>query len=182
MSSDYVFDGAKRDAVPGVRPDAAALGLRALEARGRAGGGRARPERHTIVRSSWLFGAGGRCFPKTMLRLPAERDELDVVDDQIGCPTFTGHLARRWSRGAARACRASCTSPAPGQCSWFEFAREIVAVGGRRLRDATDHHGQYPPPAPRPAYSVLRSERGAPVLPDWRDGLRIHVRDAWVRA
>ena len=93
ISSDYVFDGSKRCAVPGVGPDRPAVGLRSLQARRRAGGCGAAPEAHTIVRSSWLFGAGGPCFPKTMLRLAAERDELNVVDDQIGSPTFTGHLA-----------------------------------------------------------------------------------------
>ena len=89
----------------------------------------AAPESHTIVRSSWLFGTGGPCFPATMLRLAAERDELTVVDDQVGCPTFTGHLAR----GARRARRgASAPSPgvvhvaAAGECSWFEFATEIL--------------------------------------------------------
>ena len=93
LSSDYVFDGTKRS--PYVESDA----VRPLSSYGRSKLAGERevaaeaPERHTIVRSSWLFGAGGPCFPATILRLAAERDELKVVDDQIGCPTFTGHLA-----------------------------------------------------------------------------------------
>ena len=126
------------------------------------------PERHTIVRSSWLFGAGGPCFPATILRLAAERDELKVVDDQIGCPTFTGHLAQALvdlARAASRAGRRSCTSPAAGSCSWYEFAREIVAAPGVSCEVRPCTTAEMPRPATRPAYSVLRSERGdeAPV-------------------
>ena len=72
----------------------------------------AAPASHTIVRSSWLFGAGGSCFPKTILRLAAERDHLDVVSDQLGCPTFTGHLGAALVTLAARpAARGRCTWP-----------------------------------------------------------------------
>ncbi len=94
ISSDYVFDGRKRD--PYVESDltnpASAYGHSKLA--GERAVAQNAPASHTIVRSSWLFGTHGRCFPATILRLAAERDELDVVDDQHGCPTFTAHLAQ----------------------------------------------------------------------------------------
>ena len=93
VSSDYVFDGPQARAVPGVRRRRAAVGVRAHQARRRAGGGRRGADSHTVVRSAWLFGAEGHCFPKTIRRLAAERDELSIVADQVGSPTFTGHLA-----------------------------------------------------------------------------------------
>jgi dTDP-4-dehydrorhamnose reductase len=173
VSSDYVFDGAKR--TPYVESDA----VEPLSSYGRsklAGElevAAEAPERHTIVRSSWLFGAGGPCFPATILRLAGERDELEVVDDQIGCPTFTGHLAWALVDLAAR------QSPpvgilhvaGRGSCSWYEFAREIVAASGASCEVRTCTTAEMPRPATRPAYSVLGSERDAPVLPDWRRGL-----------
>ena len=129
MSSDYVFDGTKR--APYVESDS--VGPLSAYGRSKLAGERAvadeAPGRHTIVRSSWLFGPGGPCFPATILRLARERDELKVVDDQIGCPTFTGHLAPSARETAVRRARpGSCTSPVQGRCSWFEFAREIVAT------------------------------------------------------
>ncbi len=173
VSSDYVFDGSKRS--PYLESDA--VGPLSAYGRSKLAGERevaaGAPERHTIVRSSWLFGAGGPCFPATILRLATERDELKVVDDQIGCPTFTGHLARALVELAAR------ESPPVGLlhvagggiCSWYEFAREIVAVSGVSCGVQTCSTAEMPRPATRPAYSVLRSERDAPVLPDWRQGL-----------
>jgi dTDP-4-dehydrorhamnose reductase len=172
VSSDYVFDGAKRE--PYLESDP----TRPLSAYGRSklagedAVARAAPETHTIVRSSWLFGAGGPCFPKTMLRLAEERDELNVVDDQIGCPTFTGHL------GAALVDLAGARTPgvlhvaAAEQCSWFEFAVATIRAGDRDCRMHPIDSSQYPLPAPRPAFSVMRSKRGAPSLPTWGEGLR----------
>jgi dTDP-4-dehydrorhamnose reductase len=131
------------------------------------------PDRHTIVRSSWLFGAAGRCFPKTILRLGAERDELTVVADQIGCPTFTPHLAGALiDLGRSRRVPGVVHVAAAGQCSWFEFASAIVASAQLSAQIKPGKTSEMPRPAPRPACSALRSERaGAPLLPHWSKGL-----------
>jgi dTDP-4-dehydrorhamnose reductase len=173
ISSDYVFDGSKR--LPYLESDP--VGPLSAYGRTKLAGERAveveAPGRHTIVRSSWLFGAGGPCFPATILRLARERDELRVVDDQVGCPTFTGHLASALVElGLARPVGVVHVA-GDGTCSWYEFAREIVASAelGCEVRPCTT--ADMPRPATRPAYSVLRSARGdeAPVLPEWREGL-----------
>lgn len=173
VSTDYVFDGGKRS--PYVESDPTGprsvygstklLGERALAL--------AAPDRHTIVRTSWLFGTAGRCFPATMLRLAAERDTLTVVDDQVGCPTFTGHLAPALVRLATVARLPGLVHVvAAGQCSWYEFAVEIMRATGTAVELRPCTTAEFPRPARRPAYSVLRSERdGAPPLPHWRAGL-----------
>lgn len=183
VSSDYVFDGTKRS--PYVESDG--VGPVSSYGRSKLAGEREvaahAPGRHTIVRSSWLFGAGGPCFPATILRLAGERDELNVVDDQIGCPTFTGHLAVALVDLAA----SPPVLPSPplgivhlaggGACSWYEFAREIVSRAGLRCEVKPCTTADMPRPATRPAYSVLGSERGeaAPALPPWRQGLTDYV-------
>ena len=167
FSSDYVFDGRKRE--PYVESDGpnpqSAYGRSKLHGEAAAGDGA------WIVRSSWLFGPTGHNFVRTMLRLGAERDEVAVVDDQRGSPTYVGHLAR-----ATRALLGERPGvwhlAAAGDCSWAEFAEAIFAAAGlpcRVRRIATAELGR---PAPRPAYSVLRSEKGAPELPHWREGLQ----------
>jgi dTDP-4-dehydrorhamnose reductase len=172
VSSDYVFNGRKTS--PYVESD----GADPLSAYGRSklqGEFEVRetaPDRHTIVRSSWLFGAHGKCFPKTILRLAEERDELNVVDDQIGCPTFTGHLARVLIGLAEEPVSGVLHVSADEACSWYEFAVEIVAAGEADCEVRPITTDQYPVPARRPANSVLASERGAPGLPSWRVGLR----------
>jgi dTDP-4-dehydrorhamnose reductase len=173
VSSDYVFDGTKRS--PYVESDK--VGPVSSYGRSKLAGehevAAQAPGRYTIVRSSWLFGAQGPCFPATILRLAAERDELNVVDDQVGCPTFTGHLASALLDLAARRPLGLVHVAGGGVCSWYEFAREIVAGSGLRCEVKPCTTAEMPRPATRPAYSVLRSERGdeAPALPDWRDGL-----------
>lgn len=167
FSSDYVFEGSKRE--PYVESDEP----RPLSVYGRT---KLEGEREVregwIVRSSWLFAPTGTNFVRTMLRLAEERDELSVVADQVGCPTYVGHLAE--------ATRELLSLPggvwhlaADGECSWAEFARSIFEEAGVdcRVREITTE--EFGRPAPRPAYSVLRSERpGAPRLPHWREGLR----------
>ena len=107
-----------------------------------------------------------------MLRLAAERDELDVVDDQIGSPTFTGHLGAALVEVAGAGIPGVLHVVAGEQCSWYEFAVATVRAGERECEMRPIPTSQYPLPAPRPAFSVMRSERGAPELPSWREGLR----------
>jgi dTDP-4-dehydrorhamnose reductase len=174
VSSDYVFDGAKTE--PYLESDPVApksvYGASKLEGERAVAG--AAPDRHTIVRSSWLFGTGGPCFPATIMRLAAEREQLTVVADQIGCPTFTAHLAGgllQLTSGAGDPPLGILHVAGSGQCSWYEFADQIVASAGIECEVMPVTTAEFPRPAPRPAYSVLRSERGAPALADWRQGL-----------
>jgi dTDP-4-dehydrorhamnose reductase len=118
------------------------------------------------------IGVGGRCFPKTIRRLAAERDELTIVADQVGCPTFTGHLAPTLVSLAAAGQRGILHVAAGEQCSWCEFAQAIVSASGLNCPVRPITTAEFPTPATRPAYSVLRSERGAPRLPSWRAGLQ----------
>jgi dTDP-4-dehydrorhamnose reductase len=167
-STDYVFDGRKRE--PYVESD----GANPLSAYGRSKlhGEAAAGECAWIVRSSWLFGPTGHNFVRTMLRLGAELDEVAVVDDQRGSPTYVGHLAEA-TRAVVELPFGLYHVAAEGECSWAEFAEAIFEDAGlacRVRRISTEALGR---PAPRPAYSVLRSEKPeAPVLPNWREGLR----------
>ncbi len=173
VSTDYVFDGSKGE--PYVESDPVApvseYGRTKLE--GELAVAREAPAAHTIVRSSWLFGTTGRCFPKTILRLAAERDELTVVADQVGCPTFTPHLADALIElGRTRRLPGAVHVAASGACSWFEFAKAIVDSAQLPSEVKPAVTSDVPRPAPRPPYSVLRSEReDAPELPEWRQGL-----------
>jgi dTDP-4-dehydrorhamnose reductase len=166
-STDYVFDGMKRE--PYVESDEP----RPLSVYGRT---KLQGEREVregwIIRSSWLFGWTGRNFVRTMLDLARRRDEVAVVADQVGCPTYVGHLAEA-TKELLELPRGVWHVAAEGECTWAEFARAIFEEAGlgTRVREiTTEELGR---PAPRPAYSVLRSEHeGAPRLPHWREGLR----------
>jgi dTDP-4-dehydrorhamnose reductase len=181
ISSDYVFAGDKPTPYLESDPTGPVSAYGASKLEGERNVARAAPDAHTIVRSSWLFGAAGRCFPDTMLRLAAERDELSVVDDQVGCPTFTGHLARALVDLVARAEPpvgvVHCT--AAGHCTWFGFARAILDGAGVGTPVRPVSTAEFPRPARRPAHSVLRSARPeTPDLPHWREGLSeyLHAR------
>ena len=166
-STDYVFGGTKRE--PYVESDEphplSAYGRTKLAGEGEVQDG-------WIVRSSWLFGWTGRNFVRTMLELGRRRDELRVVADQRGCPTYVGHLARATCE-LLDLPRGIWHVAAAGDCTWADFAEAIFEDAGidcRVVPITTEELGR---PAPRPSYSVLRSEReGAPSLPHWRDGLR----------
>lgn len=173
LSSDYVFDGTKGQSyLESDKPNPLSAYGRSKLA-GEIEVARNAPQRHTIVRSSWLFGTHGRCFPATILKLAAERDELAVVDDQVGCPTFTGHLARVLvEMSASEPPRGVIHVAGSGSCSWFELAQQIVEKAGLACQVKPARTADMARPAPRPAYSVLESERPqVPRLPHWRDGL-----------
>lgn len=171
ISSDYVFDGAK--GAPYVESDQPAP----LSAYGRtklAGeeATAAANKRHFIVRSAWLFGIGGGNFVETMLRLASIQNEVLVVRDQVGSPTYTWHLAYGIVRLIEGIEYGIHHMAAEGQCSWYEFAREIfeqAKVDCKVLSGTTDMLGR---PAPRPAFSALTSQRKHAIrLPSWQDGL-----------
>lgn len=182
VSSDYVFDGSKRQ--PYVESDATAP----LSSYGRSklAGERATAAanpRSFVVRSSWLFGAGGRNFVATMLSLARERDELRVVDDQVGCPTYTADLAQALVRIAAGERFGLHHVAGGGSCSWYELARQALELAGLATRVLPCTTADFPRPAPRPAYSVLASDRPDAVrLPEWRDGLERYLAERAVRA
>ncbi len=173
ISTDYVFSGEQR--LPYLESDRA--DPRSQYGRSKLAGelavAEAAPAGHTIVRSSWLFGAGGHCFPATILRLGSQRDQLSVVDDQVGCPTFTGHLAPALVELVHDRVPGLVHVAGDGQCSWCDFAREIVSLAGLGCEVVPGTTAELGRPAPRPAYSVLGTERaGTPRLPDWQEGLQ----------
>ncbi|TMK61610.1 MAG: dTDP-4-dehydrorhamnose reductase [Actinobacteria bacterium] len=166
-STDYVFDGRKHE--PYVESDSP--NPQSAYARSKVHGEAAAGERAWIVRSSGLFAPWGTNFVRTMLRLGAERDEVAVVDDQRASPTYAPDLAR--------ATRDLFDQPfgvyhvaAAGDCTWAEFAEAIFEEAGLHCRVRRITTAELGRPATRPAYSVLRSEKDAPRLRHWREGLR----------
>jgi dTDP-4-dehydrorhamnose reductase len=166
-STDYVFDGRKRE--PYVESDApdplSAYGRTKLHGEGAAG------EQAWVVRTSGLFGPTGTNFVQTMLRLGREQDEVAVVDDQRSSPTYAGHLAAATRELLDRPFGVWHVA-AEGDCTWAEFADAIFEEAGVRCRVRRVTSEELGRPAPRPAFSVLRSEKDAPRLPHWREGLR----------
>ena len=179
LSSDYVFDGKKT--APYEIGDAwnpqsvygrtkAEAEIKLLELMPNC----------CIARTSWLFGTGGKCFPDTILKLAAIRPALDVVNDQSGCPTYARDLA-----GAiTQLCRKNATGIVhvtnTGNCTWFEFAQEIVRSKGLAATVRPVSSEQMARPAPRPAYSVLSPTRLQALgieMPSWRDALKRYLEE-----
>jgi len=168
FSTDYVFDGRKR--APYVESDGpnplSVYGRTKLLSEAAAG------DDAWIVRTSWLFGWAGHDFVATMLRLAAEREEVAVVGDQRGCPTYAAHLAEAVPE-LLELPHGIWHVSGGGDCTWADFAEAIFEEAGLNCRVRRITTAELARPAPRPAYSVLRSERGgAPILPHWREGLR----------
>jgi dTDP-4-dehydrorhamnose reductase len=182
VSSDYVFDGRASEPYEEDAPTApqGAYGRSKLagELAVAAAGGRS-----AIVRTAWVFGPHGKNFVDTMRRLGAEREEIAVVDDQVGCPTYTGHLAPALLEIAERGLTGVLHVAGGGRCTWFDLAEATFAEAGIDCRVKPQSTADLGRPAPRPAFSVLRSTRAdAPALPAWRDGLKAHLARVEVAA
>jgi len=173
ISTDYVFDGAASEPYD----EDAALAPRSAYGRTKAAGEwavRASNPRHWLLRTAWLYGAGGGCFPKTIARLAENRDEVQVVVDQVGQPTWTVDVADKivslLDRGAPFGTYHATSS---GSASWRDMAERVVAASGGRARVMPTTTDRFPRPAPRPAWSVLGHRRwhevGIAPIGDWRD-------------
>jgi dTDP-4-dehydrorhamnose reductase len=181
VSTDYVFPG------DGDRPyetddpvgPKSAYGVTKLAGEDAVLGSGARA---WVVRTAWVYGAYGNNFVKTMARLAKERDTLSVVDDQRGCPTWTGDLADGLLALAERIVSGSAPkarllhAAGGGETTWFSFAQAVFSELGldpSRVSPCTS--AEFPRPAPRPAYSVLSDrawrDAGLPPMRPWRDAL-----------
>ena len=182
-SSDYVFDGTRDDGYVESDPTGPLSAYGKSKLAGEEETAAANP-RHFIVRASWLFGVNGRNFVDTMLGIADHQDEVVVVRDQVGCPTYTGHLAHGLVRLLDGDDYGIHHMAGGGRCSWYEFAVEIFSQAGVECRVLSATSDMLDRPAPRPAFSVLVSEREHPILlPDWQEGLRDYLTErAQVRA
>jgi dTDP-4-dehydrorhamnose reductase len=177
LSTDYVFDGSKRSPyeISDTRNPSSVYGQSKARAEVRIL--EILPE-VCIARTSWLFGHGGKCFPATILKLASTRPEISVVNDQRGSPTFTRDLAS----ALVQLCRVDASGIVhvtnSGDCTWYDFAVEIVRTSGLPTVVKPVTTAEFPRPARRPAYSVL-----SPAslhfynihLPEWPDALRRYV-------
>jgi dTDP-4-dehydrorhamnose reductase len=177
-STDYVFDG-ELTGRPYLESDEtnplSSYGASKLAGEQETAAGN---PRHFVVRTSWLFGVAGRNFVSTMLDLGAEQSEVLVVRDQVGSPTYTGHLADGILRLAETEAYGLHHMAAGGECSWYDLAIAIFEKAGldcRVLSTTTEEFGR---PAARPAWSVLDTEwNDAIYLPDWEQGLASYLRE-----
>jgi len=177
LSTDYVFDGSKRSPyeISDARNPASVYGESKACAEERLL--EILPE-VCIARTSWLFGHGGKCFPATILKLASTRPEISVVNDQRGSPTFTRDLAS----ALAHLCRADAHGIVhitnSGDCTWYDFATEIVRASGLPTKVKPVTTAEFPRPARRPAYSVLSPASLHTYnihMPEWRDALRRYL-------
>jgi dTDP-4-dehydrorhamnose reductase len=178
VSTDYVFDGSSRTPYAEDSPVAPRSAYGRTKAAGEWAVRALLPERGWILRTAWLYGEHGPNFVRTMARLEAERDVVDVVDDQEGQPTWTFDVAWRVLdvlRTEPPAGIYHATSS--GRTTWFGLARAVFSLLGadpERVRPTTS--AAFARPAPRPAWSVLGHEgwgrAGLDPLPDWEDALR----------
>jgi dTDP-4-dehydrorhamnose reductase len=184
LSSDYVFDGEKTSPyeVDDPRNPQSVYGRTKAEAEVRlleiVSG-------CCVLRTSWLFGPGGKCFPDTILKAAATRPALDVVDDQSGCPTYSVDLARAIIQLCHKAATGIVHVTNAGDCSWFQFASEIVQRAGLSTQVRPTSTQQMARPAPRPAYSVLSAksrQRYGLEMPDWHDALGRYLNERQARS
>lgn len=174
-STDYVFPGTNErgygeDDIPGpavnVYGASKLAGEQALQGSG---------ARYFLIRTAWLYGAGGKNFVDTMLKLGHEQSEIRVVNDQHGSPTWTRDLAQATRRlvtgGYDQGVYHLVNS---GRATWYEVAQETFRIAHLSVKVVPVTSGQFPRPAKRPAYSVLKSTKG-PKLRPWPEALRDYI-------
>jgi dTDP-4-dehydrorhamnose reductase len=178
ISTDYVFDGvAPLDADGRARPyvESDPTGPRSVYGSTKLAGEQqvlAASPRHLVVRTAWLYGLDGANFVETMLRLAGERGSVQVVTDQVGSPTWSGHLAPAILGLLERDLSGLVHLTGAGEVSWNGFAKEIFRQAEVACEAQAASSEQMARPAPRPAWSALQSERDDVLpMPDWRDGL-----------
>lgn len=181
VSTDYVFDGTNH--VPYVETDATCPA--SVYGRTKLAGEQALlkvcPESSVIIRTAWLYSEFGNNFVKTMLRLGSEREQLSVVFDQVGSPTYAGDLAAAILTVLEQAEKGSFVPGVyhfsnEGVCSWYDFAVKIMELGGKTCQVAPIESKEYPAKANRPHYSVLNKAKIKTtyqvVVPHWETSLR----------
>jgi len=177
LSTDYVFDGNKTIPyeVDDPRAPQSIYGRSKAEAE-------VQVEQilpgSCIVRTSWLFGTGGKCFPDTILKLASTRAQIDVVNDQLGSPTYAIDLARAIIQLCRKGAKGVVHVTNRSECTWFDFAQAIVSAAGLKtiIRPTTTE--KFPRPAQRPKYSVLSAsglDHYGVGMPDWQDALRRYL-------
>src|SRR5271169_1075005 len=180
LSSDYVFDGSKRSPYQTIdtRNPTSVYGESKARAEERLI--EILPE-VCIARTSWLFGHAGKCFPATILKLASTRPEISVVNDQRGSPTFARDLASALVKLCQASARGIVHVTNSGNCTWYEFAAEIVRASGLPAAVRPVTTAEFPRPARRPAYSVLSPDSLHAYdihMPDWQDALRRYLGSA----
>ena len=178
VSTDYVFDGTATTPIPEDAPVAPRSAYGRTKWHGEVAVREHCPD-HLIVRTSWLYGRQGPNFVLTMLRLAGEREQLRVVADQRGVPTWTGHLAPAMLRLLDVGPPGTYHLTNGGESTWYEFAEATLRARGLTAEVVPITTAEYPTRAARPAYSVLDNrawrELGEPSLPDWQEGLDAYL-------
>jgi dTDP-4-dehydrorhamnose reductase len=177
LSTDYVFDGTKTTPYETNDPRSPSSVYGHSKAEAEVQLAEILPD-CCIVRTSWLFGPGGKCFPDTILKLAETRPELEVVGDQHGSPTYSIDLARAIIQLCRQGASGIVHATNRGDCSWYEFAREIIAAAGLKtvVRETTSD--KFVRPTKRPKYSVLSPEslqKHGIAMPHWRDALKRYL-------
>ena len=178
VSTDYVFDGTLTRR-PYVESDPTApigaYGRTKLAGEQAVAG---HNPNYAIARTAWLFGLGGKNFPDTMLNAAQTRDEVAVVTDQVGSPTWAGHLSPALLDLAAGTATGIFHTAGGGQCSWHELTVELYRAAGLTTKVNETTAAEFQRPAPRPAWSVLATERDeTPRLPPWQDGVAAYLQE-----
>ena len=177
LSTDYVFDGNKTSPYEVNDPRAPQSVYGRSKAEAEVQVEQILPG-SCIVRTSWLFGTGGKCFPDTILKLASTRAQIDVVNDQLGSPTYAIDLARAIIQLCRKGAKGVVHVTNRGECTWFDFTQAIVSAARSKTIVHPTTTEKFPRPAKRPKYSVLSASSLGQYgisMPDWQDALRRYL-------